>query len=885
MPALLIPVITSALSATALSSTAIAATAFISANVIVAGAALGLSALLSPDTAQKVASQQYQSRQAMPTLLYGYGATKLGGAKFEFDTGRGIYCDGLIHCAGPVNRVVQWMLNDQNATGFNDTTAKGQQVSGDNQTAPWGANVSIDTHKGINDSAPGYLTDVLAGRWTADHRLRGLFYSVMVARPTAEKNFQKAYPNGPPALYVVAELAPVYDPRDASQNWDDPATWKYSDNVALALLHYLTAIRGADSVTGQPVPYGFGFAHSRIDLPSFIAYANVCDQAVTLKAGGTEKRYRIGGTFDMGAEERRTVLNRILSTGDAEIYQGANGRIAVRGGEWTAPTVTITEKHILGYDFEGGADKLAAFNRLKISFSDPKNDYQVIEADPWDDLAAQVASPNGATTQDLSLPMVQSHAQARRLAKIAMAKANPTYKLTLTTDLYGLLALGERTIKIALPELGIDTTFLVTSFTEAADGTCKIGVSSFGPEAYAWTPGAEEGVAPAIADTTKQPTIVPDVVNPALAVERFTANGNVTVLGVKVTVAAPSNTAFKLIGRTRIVGSGTAGWVDMSDVGNPWSLSYRPVNEGQSYEVQVAFQAPFNGTQGPWVSAGTLTTTADANAPSAPVYTSASLGGGTTVSHVVRQSPSANARNISLSRANGFGKVFADAALSVTESLGPNQPDTLTDTISLGYITWWLTAQNGSGVSSGPGASQSLLYVTQPGNLTQFPSDLTNAVWVKTNVTAAINGTGPDGASATMVAETTANGGHSIAYRATGLTSGGKVRAAWGLKAAGRFNGRLDLIDTNGSAFARLLFDLTAGTVTTSTNSGGIFTATTASIVKLPNDWWLVIFQATAATTAVESRLTFGNDAKVMSYAGDTTKGILAWACSFAPVT
>lgn len=881
MPALLIPVITSALATTALSSTAIAATAFISANAIVLGAALGLQALLTPDNKQKVAAQQYQSRQAMPTLLYGYGTTKLGGTKFEFDTGQGIYVDGLIHSAGPVNRVVNWMLNDQISNGLVDNTAAGGQISGANTTVPWSTNVRLHTEKGTNNTVSGFLTSNLPGRWTADHRLEGLFITVMACIPATEKTFQKTYPNGPPAVYVIAEMAPVYDPRDPAQVWSDPNTWKYSDNVALAILHYLTAIRGTDSVTGQPVPFGFGFPQSRIDLPSFIAYANVCDQAVPLKAGGTEKRYRIGGTFDMGTEERKTVLNRLLSTGDAEIYQGADGKIAVRGGVWTAPTVTITADHILGYDFEGGADKLATFNRLKVNFSDPKNDYQVIEADPWDDLASQMGSPNGVTTQDLSLPMVQSHAQARRLAKIATAKANPTYKLTLTTDLYGLLALGERTIKVVLPELGIDTTFLVTAFTEAADGTCKIGISSLGPGAYAWTAGAEEGIAPAVADTTKQPTIVPDVVNPVLSIERTTTSGTVSVLGIRASASAPSNTAFELHGRIRQTGTTT--WYDMAPSGDAWTLVYRPVSDGVTFEVQLAYWAPFGGTQGPWVPAGTINSVADSTAPNAPTYTSASLTG-TTVSHTFKQA-GGNARSVQLLRANGFGKVFADAALSVSKAVDPNQPDTLPDTISLGYITWWLTAQNGSGVSSGPSASQSLLYVTQSGNVTQFPNDLTNAVWVKTNVTAALNGTGPDGAAATMVSETTANGAHTIAYRSTGLTSGGKVRAAWGLKAAGRTNGRIDLIDSNGSAYARLLFDLTAGTVTMSSISGTVFTATSASIVKVSADFWLVIFQATAATTAVESRLLLSSGGATFSYIGDTTKGLLAWACSLAPVT
>ncbi|MBO1021440.1 hypothetical protein IPV08_15870 [Methylobacterium sp. SD274] len=80
---------------------------------------------------------------------------------------------------------------------------------------------------------------------------------------------------------------------------------------------------------------------------------------------------------------------------------------------------------------------------------------------------------------------------------------------------------------------------------------------------------------------------------------------------------------------------------------------------------------------------------------------------------------------------------------------------------------------------------------------------------------------------------------------------------------------------------ARVLFDLIAGTVTLSTNTGGVFTNLAGSIEKVSADFYPIT--ATCATTALVSRLCFGDDAKALAYLGGTTKSMDLWACSFAP--
>src|SRR5690606_41546713 len=57
------------------------------------------------------------------------------------------------------------------------------------------------------------------------------------------------------------------------------------------------------------------------------------------------------------------------------------------------------------------------------------------------------------------------------ISKIHIAKANPQWKGTVVANLSALDALGERTVRLVLPELGIDDAFFVAGFSIRPDLT------------------------------------------------------------------------------------------------------------------------------------------------------------------------------------------------------------------------------------------------------------------------------------------------------------------------------------------------------------------------------------------------------------------------------
>ena len=318
----------------------------------------------------------------------------------------------------------------------------------------------------------------------------------------------------------------------------------------------------------------------------------------------------------------------------------------------------------------------------------------------------------------------------------------------------------------------------------------------------------------ALATHTVGATDAPSPSNLAVTIERAAVNGGTTVAFLRLTCATPARDDLSLVGRYRAAGA-TAWTAIPLNASTRTAIVSGTLADAETYTVEGALSTDSGADISNFVPAAgsPIRATADDAAPSAPTYTSAALTG-TAVRHTFRQSPSLNARTIELLRADGFGKVAADATVIPLGAYGPNQSDAYDDVFEFGYRQTWMRAKNGSGVASLADGPKVMTKFDQAGNLTIAPNDIGNASWIKSNLTAPspVSGgpTGPDGALATLVSETAAAGSKSILWHATGLTSGKKYRAIYGFKPSGRTRGRLDLFDPASAttSYTRALFNL-----------------------------------------------------------------------------
>lgn len=652
-----------------------AAVAGVAANLVVGAVLLGISVMMTPrPPVMKTPQAQAVLNQSTSPRIRGYGYALLGGTRAFWDSRDGYLCQAVMMHSGEVDYIERFHIGDTTVTldGNGDVTTS-QFVTqeggrgGIGGTPPTNVyNVRISQHVGwANQPADQLLMNAFPGIWTAAHQLRGIAYFVTRFRSTKQEDFQRVFPEGyNTPVRALCRLSRVYDPRTDTFGW--------SDNASLAILDYLTH------------PDGFGKSRSDCDLNSFALFAALCDTQVPLAAGGSEKRYRLWGVYSLNAEPE-DVLRKMRATCDAELYQNAQGKIAIRGGRWEAPTVTITDRDILGHSMEQGNDAFSAFNELKIMYTSPAHDFQTMEATAWKDLADQDA--RGPIPSDLDLDFVPSPSQARRLAKIHIAKSNPRWKGRIKTNLMGLNALGERTIRVILPELEIDEAFYVAGFSIAPDLTSvEIEVMTISEAAYQWTPAMEEGQNPAIPQDTTPDLTFPVPQGLVLSVSA----GKV----ITATVDAPPRSGLGLQVQIR-AGAGSV-WQEMAVATDNLSAVFGPVPDG-AYQVQARWTGALNAA-GAWTFpyAEVDTTTA---VPPPTELSAVRSGANVTVSW--RNPNVASFSRARVWRASGTNPFSSAVEISMQYG-SPNTVYTFADVPGVGTWRYWVTAVNSSGTASPP---------------------------------------------------------------------------------------------------------------------------------------------------------------------------------------
>lgn len=190
-------------------------------------------------------------------------------------------------------------------------------------------------------------------------------------------------------ITVRGRGALMYDPRLDSTNGgsggqrpDNQATWAWtSDNVgrnpALQLLWYLLGWK----INGK-LAVGLGLPPARIDIPSFIAAANICDESVSLAAGGTEPRYRSDGVYSE-ADDPQTVFENLCAAMNG-VMRDAGGKIALEllVNDLATPVIDLTADDVIGsFTWVQTPPIDQNFNVVRGQYTDPSNNslYQPVD--------------------------------------------------------------------------------------------------------------------------------------------------------------------------------------------------------------------------------------------------------------------------------------------------------------------------------------------------------------------------------------------------------------------------------------------------------------------------------------------------------------------------
>ena len=285
-----------------------------------------------------------------------------------------------------------------------------------------GEYIRFETREGIDDqTAIQFMVDE-APEYTNTMRGQGLAYvghRFLKYNGGGEKA-KKSPIKSVPTVTAIVRGRKIYDPRDINQNANDPNTWTWSDNPALVLLDYLTNSR-----------FGAGFSIDRMNIDSFIALANHCDEPVITPEGFVQKRYVFNGVIPTDQTITDNIQNEILTT--------FNGFTNVVNGKWIAdakrviaPVLNIDEDWILGDVNLSQTGLRNKHNTIKGQWINPDNNWSVDIVETKDN--SYVLEDTKELNQDIELFNVTNFDQAWRLSSAFLKQSRLPLRLSFKAD-------------------------------------------------------------------------------------------------------------------------------------------------------------------------------------------------------------------------------------------------------------------------------------------------------------------------------------------------------------------------------------------------------------------------------------------------------------------
>ena len=379
-------------------------TAAFTAFAIGAGLSLVSRALMpKPDIGTQMGGQSVTTREAAHSRKIVYGRARIGGniVYLESTGSDNKYLWLVIAVAGHE-------IDAYESVWFNDDKI----WDGTNYLNNWGNVVNISFYKGDQTAADSALVSASNSKWTADHKLLDTAYMVLRLEHDPEK-----FSSGLPNISTIIRGKKVLDPSDNSTAW--------SQNPALCIYDYL-----------RDTKYGLSETVANILTSSVTTAKGVCDEAITLSAGGTQPRYTIDGVVDTTNSIKANIETMIGSMAGRLVYSG--GKFEVHAGEYIAPSITVDESQIIGeITVQTKQSRRNAFNGVKGVFLSEEDNY--ILADYPAQISSAYAVQDGDPIYlDMALPYTSNNIRAQRLAKLALFRSRQQEAITIPCNLSAL---------------------------------------------------------------------------------------------------------------------------------------------------------------------------------------------------------------------------------------------------------------------------------------------------------------------------------------------------------------------------------------------------------------------------------------------------------------
>lgn len=563
--------ITAALISAGVGATAAAIGAGIATTILSSALSFGLSALFAkkPKVKQSDIGQDFQ--QTAGGLRFHYGRVLMGAAAriFYGHDGAGKLYKLVVYGSDGVSAVNNvWLDGEPVTINVSD------MVTDDKYQSKVGSHAKIITTLGADDQAAlSELVTAFPSEWTSDHRARGhalMYGEFLFAKGT---QLSSMYPKADaPDFAIDGNGKAVLDPRDDST--------AFTENPALHLYDYLQT------------DHGGGFSPSELATDEFEAAADDCEDAITLKAGGTEDRYRCALTVDE-TEDRSLYIGQIIGAMAGSVRTRPDGLIGLRSGKWRTPTVTIEQQDIVSIGSADADDTRTSYAKRVSTYLDATARFTETTTTPFEDAA--LVSRIGDITEKGERFQVPSGTQCARLDKIKMAYDNPERKVTVVLKFIGLRLMDEENCYLNIPDRGYtNQPMWVDSWSTNDFLNFTVTLRTADSTSFDWVAATEEPEQPLSLTLPGQTGGVPTVSGLSITVTRGTINGQEVP---RVVVTWTADDRYEAV--CQISPAGDDDWENMTVQASGTRAAINILDESVDYDVRVFWSVDASRTTAP----------------------------------------------------------------------------------------------------------------------------------------------------------------------------------------------------------------------------------------------------------------------------------------------
>lgn len=417
-----------------------------------------------PDLSAAALEKSLTVRDSIALQTFTYGEDEVSGPILFTNVGgtdNRVLTVAIPFAGHEIDSVLAYRLDD---TVINLSDLSGA-IDGNVISGKYDGVATVDLLRGTaTQSASSLLTTPYPGLFNSAHTGRGWAY--MVWTFTLIEGQEEAFNSGAPGnLRCRFRGRRIYDPRQdslnggiGSQRVDDPTTWTYSNNPALATVDFL-----------RDDKFGYRETSDRIDWPLVIAAADICDQQVDTPSG-LQNRYTCNGTFSSD-QPRREVRDELL--------QSMLGRIVFSQGVWRiwagapiASDVTLTEANLAGdLQVQASAGSKERYNRVRGKFVDASRDWVAVAYPEQRSTAFELEDNNEVRELVLDLATTTNEFEAQRKA-ITVLKQSRNQRVVVFQGNWSCFRIQPgTTVTLDIDELGFASEkFFVTQWAFGPNG-------------------------------------------------------------------------------------------------------------------------------------------------------------------------------------------------------------------------------------------------------------------------------------------------------------------------------------------------------------------------------------------------------------------------------